>query len=725
MFKQDRCACKPKHAIFKGMVMGESPAASRRVSRRSARRLFVLGAVCAAWAAVFAILAGPLNIVPLELAELSLQDLVVRHGIKTATPANYVLLALDEASLDLSQLDPEEVAADPTLTLMSRQFPWSRAVYAAAIEKILAAGAKTVVLDAHFPLVGEGDAILRETLRRHPGRVAITSLYMDTEMSEGSDAVFFHPPVETIVAPGDAANASVGYANFWPEADKVVRAAHYRMTDADLLGRPGLGGEVRSSLGAVALRQTGLDGRMPSAGLIRFCAPGSFPVVPLWQLFVPETWKANLKDGAVFRDKIVLAGPLAPRFRDFFRTPVGTLPGPEIHLHAMAAAQLDAFYRRATSSFVMASCFVLGAAAFAVSAWIRRPLAALLVLVMVLIAYVIGAFLAYNLAGFLPGLFYPGSTLIMAGLTCFGYDFTLERREKTRVRRSLERYVSRDVVRELLDHESDVLARLGGSRQDVAVLFSDLRGFTAITEHAEPAQLVADLNEYLGAMVEIVFRNRGTLDKFIGDAVMAVWGTVESAGAREDAVRSVRTAVEMLGAVRRMRRQWAARGAPDLRLGIGLNFGPAIFGNIGSELKMEPTVIGDTVNLASRLESLTKRYGVELIASGAVVEHASSEFAFRTIDTVRVVGRSTPVTLYTVPLSNEGELLRPAWLERHEEGWGHYRSRRFDLAVECFASALEEITPDKTLVAMIERCRSLHASPPPDDWEPVVTMESK
>lgn len=706
-------------------AMAGPPIAKKNVPRRSARRLLVLAGICSAWAVIFAVLVWPLALAPLELAELSLQDTVVRHGLKTATPNNFVFLALDEASLDLSQLDPEEIAADPTLTLMSQEFPWSRAVYAAAIEKLLAAGAKTVVLDAHFPLAGDGDGVLRETLQRHPGRVVIASLYMDTEVAVAPDAVFYHPPAETVVAPGDPANAAVGYANFWPEADKVVRAAHYRMTDADLLGQQGIGGEVRSSLGAIALRQVGLSAHMPAAGLIRFCDPGTFPIIPLWQLFVPDTWKANLKDGAVFRDKIVLAGPLAARFRDFLRTPVGTLPGPEIHLHAMAAAQVGAFYRRATSALVMATCFALAAAAFVVSARIRRPLIALFVLALVLAVYVAGGFLAYNFAGFLPGLLYPGGTLIMAGLTCFAYDFSLERREKARVRRSLERYVSRDVVRELLDHESDVLARLGGSRQEVAVLFSDLRGFTAITEHAEPAELVANLNEYLGEMVEIVFRNRGTLDKFIGDAVMAVWGTVDSAGPREDAVRSVRTAVEMLGAVRRMRQPWAQRGAPDLHLGIGLNFGSAIFGNIGSELKMEPTVIGDTVNLASRLESLTKRYGVELLASGPVVELASGEFAFRTIDAVRVVGRTAPVTIYAVALSSEGEACRPEWLGRHEEGWEHYRARRFDRAVRCFEEVLGMIPSDKALRAMVERCRALQASPPPDNWEPVVTMESK
>jgi adenylate cyclase len=237
--------------------------------------------------------------------------------------------------------------------------------------------------------------------------------------------------------------------------------------------------------------------------------------------------------------------------------------------------------------------------------------------------------------------------------------------------------------------------------------------------------LVSDLNEYLAAMVEIVFRHRGTLDKFIGDAVMAVWGTVDSAGRHEDARRAVQTALDMLAAVVRLRTQWATRGAPELHLGIGIHYGPAIFGNIGSELKMEPTVIGDTVNLASRLESLTKRYGVELLVSDAVVEAVGDSFAFRTVDTVRVAGRSEPVTICTPLLNEEGKACRPLWLERHEEGWAYYRARRFDSAVKCFGEVAEKLAGDKVLHAMLERCRALQTTPPPGDWEPVITMDGK
>jgi len=701
----------------------DAPQSIRRTLGRSRQRTCVIFALCALWAVLFAIFAGWLSLGPLELAELSLQDTVVRHGVRAATPTDYVFLALDEASLELSQLEPEEIEASPALTAMAAEFPWSRAVYAEAIEKILAAGAKVVVLDAHFPLPGAGDEKLRATLAAHPGRVVIASLYADTEFSSEQHADLFHPPSDTIL-PTDSAVA-VGFANFWPEPDRVVRGAHYRMSDGDMLGDARVGGEVRQSLGALALQHAGLREDLPAFGLMRFSTPGSFPVVPMWQIFVPDFWSSNLKDGEVFRDKIVLFGPLAARFRDFVRTPVGTLSGPEVHLHAMAAAQLGAFYRRAAPGLVAATCLVMGLLAFGTNLLVRRPLAAFGVLCLLLVGYWGLALLLFNYAAFVPGMFYPSAALVMAGLTAFAYDFSLERREKARVRRSLERYVSRDLVRELLDQDSDFLAQLGGTRKEVAVLFSDLRGFTALSEKADPAVLVSNLNEYLAGMVEIVFRHRGTLDKFIGDAVMAVWGTVGSAGLRGDCVRAVQAALDMLAAVESLSRVWAARGVPGLKVGIGLHHGPAIFGNIGSELKMEPTVIGDTVNLTSRMESLTKRYHQTLLVSDEVVAAVGGEFSFRTIDTVRVVGRQTPVTIWTVPVDRDGQASRPSWLERHEEGWGHYRARRFAEALACFEEALAISPDDYMLLEMAGRCRRLIEEPPGPEWEPVVNLVSK
>ncbi len=705
----------------------------RQVLSRSAKRPGTLLLICAVWTAIFAILAGPVSLAPLELAELSLQDAVVRHGLKNATPENLVFLAVDEASLDLSQLEPEEITASPALTLMAEEFPWSRAVYAEVIEKVLGAGAKVLVLDVHFPLPGDGDDQLRGALEKHRDRVVIASVFEDTESAGGQVGSQFRPPNDSVLPP--KAGALAGYANFWPEPDRVVRAAHFRVSEADFLGdtrlareqargrKTGHPGERRESLGALALRKAGEQRELPPAGLVRFAEPGSFPVLPLYEIFVPALWEANLRQGEVLRDKIVLLGPLASRFRDFFRTPVGTLPGPEIHLHAMAAAQAGAFYRRAAPWAVMATCIAMGVLAFAVSFLLRRPLWALGVLGLSLSGYAAVSLGIYNFAGLMPGLLYPAGTLVLAGLTCFAYDFSLERREKARVRRSLERYVSRDVVRELLDNDSTLLSQLGGTRKEVSVLFSDVRGFSALSEIEDPEEVVRQLNEYFGRMVGIVFSHQGTLDKFVGDAVMAVWGTVTSGGVTEDCRRAVQAALDMLAAAEEMRRGWARESRTELRLGIGINQGPAVFGNIGSEEKMEPTVIGDSVNLASRLEGLTKQYGVPLVLSESVALRVRGAFPLRTLDTVRVKGRSRPVTVYTVPLDAQARPCTPAWLERHEEAWAFYRRRDFSAARAGFAGVLED--GDLAAAEMLRRCRGFEVQPPGPDWEPVVTLESK
>lgn len=691
--------------------------------------------ICSLWTAVFALLAGPLALAPLELVELSLQDAVVRHGVKNAIPDDIVFLALDEASLDLSQLEPEEISASPALSMMAAGFPWSRAVYAEMINKLLGAGAKAVVLDVHFPSRGEGDEVLQRVLEENRDRVAIASLFEDTASGAGHVASQYRPPAKSLLPRDVAPGAVVGFANFWPDHDRVVRAAHYRVAEADFLGdtrlaqrqargrKAGHAGEARESLAAITLRKTGQGDRIPAAGLMRFCEPASFPVVPLYSLFVPALWDANLQGGQIFRDKIVFLGPMASRFRDTFRTPLGTLPGPEIHLHAIAAAKAGAFYRRAAPWAVAMTCAAAGLLAFAVSLLMKRPLAALGILALCLVAGAALALGIYNFADIMPGLFYPAGALIFAGLTCFAYDFSLERRERARVRRSLERYVSRDVVRELLDHDNELLAQLGGARKDVTVLFSDVRGFSALSETADPAELVAQLNEYFGEMVGIVFRHQGTLDKFVGDAVMAVWGTVTSAGPGEDCRRAVQAAIDMLAAADKMRRRWVEESRAELRLGVGLNHGPAVFGNIGSEEKMEPTVIGDSVNLASRLEGLTKRYGMPIVLSESVARLVRGVFPLRTIDTVRVKGRSRAVTVYTIPFDSDMRPDAPDWLARHEEAWVLYRQRDFAAARARFAKVL--VHGDAAVGEMLRRCREFEERPPGPEWDAVVTLESK
>jgi len=190
----------------------------------------------------------------------------------------------------------------------------------------------------------------------------------------------------------------------------------------------------------------------------------------------------------------------------------------------------------------------------------------------------------------------------LGSLFSLGYDFTLERIEKLRTRRTLERYVSRNLVKEILENPGSYYNSMRGVRKPATILFSDIVGFTSMTESADPVQLVSQLNEYLTHMVGVVFENGGTLDKFIGDAVMAVWGNVSSRGVAEDTRAAARAALGMRRELNELNKRWHREGFVPLAVGIGINQGDVLIGNIGSSgahERLDPTVIGDAVNLAS------------------------------------------------------------------------------------------------------------------------------
>jgi len=205
-------------------------------------------------------------------------------------------------------------------------------------------------------------------------------------------------------------------------------------------------------------------------------------------------------------------------------------------------------------------------------------------------------------------------------------------------------YVSKDVYDHLVSDPT--LAKLGGTRREMSVLFSDIRGFTTVSERGQPEEIVHTLNEYFTKMVEIVFAHQGTVDKFVGDMVMALFG----APLPDDkhAEHAVRAALDMIDELGRLNAQWRAEGRPTLDIGVGINSGPMIAGNIGSEQIMSYTVIGDAVNLGSRLESLNKNYGTRIIISEATKEQLIGQYNLKPLGDVVVKGKTKPVAIFQV-----------------------------------------------------------------------------
>jgi adenylate cyclase len=349
-------------------------------------------------------------------------------------------------------------------------------------------------------------------------------------------------------------------------------------------------------------------------------------------------------DPSVFRGKIVFVGTTASGLFDVFETPFshGKMPGSQIHAAVADQILSRRFVRPASLAVrlmtVVAAGLVIGIAATTIPAgW-----ATLATVVYLVIAGWIATWLFAG--GYWLNASQPTLASAFALFGGVGYQYFVEGREKRKMKKLFGQYVSRDVYEQLV--ADPALARLGGQRREMTVLFSDIRGFTTFSEQGQPEDIVHTLNEYFTKMVDIVFRHKGTLDKFVGDMVMALFSAPLDDPLHAD--HAVEAALEMLDALHALNLRWAAEGRPVLDIGIGVNTGPMIAGNIGSAAIMSYTVIGDAVNLGSRLESLNKQYGTRIIISETTKSRLTKDYQFKPLGDVVVKGKSRSVAIFEV-----------------------------------------------------------------------------
>ena len=350
-------------------------------------------------------------------------------------------------------------------------------------------------------------------------------------------------------------------------------------------------------------------------------------------------------DPALFRGKIVFIGITASGLADTFQTPfgaTGTMPGIQIHASVADDILSNRFVRPAGGGALVASVAGVGLAVGLAGVYLAVPWA-------VAAAAAAGAgYLLLAVQLFRQGLWLNVTQPLLAlGLALFGgvaFQYFVEGREKRRIKAIFGRYVSPAVYGRLL--HDPALAQLGGSRREMTVLFSDIRGFTTATEKAQPEALVAQLNEHFTRMVRVIFEHRGTVDKFVGDMVMALFGAPLDDPDHAD--HAVSAALGMVAALGELNRTWAAEGRPPLAIGVGINTGEMIAGNIGSQQIMSYTVIGDAVNLGSRLESLNKEYGTRIIISDATRSRLAGRYELRPLGEVVVKGKTRAVGIFEV-----------------------------------------------------------------------------
>jgi adenylate cyclase len=352
-------------------------------------------------------------------------------------------------------------------------------------------------------------------------------------------------------------------------------------------------------------------------------------------------------DPALLKGKVVFVGLTASGLVDVFQTPFdsrgqGKMPGIQMHASVADSILSNRFITPPRERSRVLATVGLAVMVGLLSAFFPFTTAA------VASAALIAAWTFFAWWSFRTGswinMTQPLVAMSVALFSGTAYQYFVEGKEKRVVKKLFGRFVSRDVYKQLLEHPE--IAELGGKRRDMTVLFSDIRGFTSVTEKGEPEELVAQLNEYFSRMVDIVFRHQGTVDKFVGDMVMALYGA--PLDDPDHAEHAVATAVAMVAELGELNRKWVGEGRASLDIGIGVNSGDMIAGNIGSSSIMSYTVIGDNVNLGSRLESLNKDYRTRIIISDATRARLKGAYAVAPLGEVIVKGKSRPVTIFEV-----------------------------------------------------------------------------
>jgi len=605
-------------------------------------------------------------------------------------------------------------------------------------------GIDASVLDKYAEMV-QWYSLNRVPLNPASGKADFAAL-LDSYQAEGTLYSATVANIPELAPPENNEKTAIGFFNISSDADGVLRRSllvlpfgrsnnpddfdlygslevqtlrlYLGLTTEQLTVNYGPAGIASLQLGDKLTVRPDYLGRM----MINYRGPrGTYPYYS-----IADVVQRNFAPGT-FKDKIVLVGASATGIGDLRTPPYGGIdyPGIEVHANVIDNMLHNGFLVRGAHQIVLDLLLILAlglplgfALAVASARWIWIGLGLLILFTaLVYAAFLHGWWLNFTL---------PAGTLTANVMLVSLYRALIEEKEKRKVRNAFGHYLSPEVIRRLLLNPELVEPR----KTEITVMFSDIRGFTTISEKLDAQELALFLNAYLFDMTRIVFDTQGTLDKYIGDAVMAFWGAPYEDG--QHPVQACTAALKMIQRVRELQKKWAEEGKPALDIGIGLNSGAASVGNMGSSLRYGYTALGDTVNLSSRLEGLNKEYGTHIIANESTYEAVKGAgFLFRELDLIRVKGKLQPVTIYelvaSIPdLQQNGTLTETrARLNRFEEARKLYRARKWSEARREFQSILEQWPGDGPSVVYRKRCEEYSSDEPVGDWDGVFVMTHK
>ncbi len=601
--------------------------------------------------------------------------------------------ALEDRLFTRKDIDPRIVilVIDSESIHSIGQWPWPREVYAQIFAKLskhppLGVGFD-VILSEESRLGKQDDAAFARTLSSTPFPVV-----MPREEN---------PPLLPLPLFREKPTVSLGQVQFVVDPDGVVRSAQladsFAWQNAKLLS-PSLENPPKT----------------PSRIVFRG-APGDFRTVSVLELLTDESVAASLEG------KLVLIGATASDLHDEQVVPTSNgkaMSGVELQAHAIQMLARGESLVPISRGLMMLILLLSALCAGASFIFLSRASNAIATNSLLGIVSLGAALLLFDI-GIIANLLHLALAWIVSTASLFAYRYFITERSRREMRQAFSKYVSRDILEEILRDPSKV--KLGGDEKEATVFFSDVRGFTTLSESLTATGLVQFLNKYLTRMTDIALARRGVVDKYIGDAIMAFWGApLDNPRQAEDAVEA---SLEMIDALAAFNGESAANGEPPIDIGIGLNTGPVVAGNMGSNERFDYTVMGDTVNLASRLESQTKTYGVHILAAEATIKALpEGKYVVRELDKIKVKGKKLPATIYEIAENAKRETVKSI-LPFFNQARDLYYHGEFSRAAELFKKILSDHV-DAPSKLLFERCEHFLAEPP-EKWEGVYEFKTK
>ncbi|OQX24567.1 MAG: adenylate/guanylate cyclase domain-containing protein [Desulfobacteraceae bacterium IS3] len=524
-----------------------------------------------------------------------------------------------------------------------------------------------------------------------------------------------------------------GFFNMFPDQDGVVRRipgvikfrkelyaplsfmAASVYSDAPLSVKVGLYGNIESvKIGEIAV-PTDESGRI----FINYRGGEKhFPHISVTDILRGAISENDLKG------KIVLVGATATGMYDQQVSPFGAVfPGVEVHANIIDNILSKDFLSQPLWLYVFDMVMILCMGLFLGIA--LPPVGVLrgaLTAVSVFTGYVLLCRYLFSDYGLILNMVYPLSVAVFVYVGTTVYKYLIESEQKKFIKNAFSTYLSPSVVEELIKSPAKLV--LGGKEERITAFFSDVEGFTGISERLAPTELVKLLNEFLTEMTDIILKHKGTVDKFEGDAIIAFFGAPNKLDDQEKA--ACRACLDMQKRLSELRELWKKEGRPLLKMRIGLFTGKAVVGNMGSKQRMDYTMMGDTVNTGARLEGVNKVYGTYTLIGEPTCKALDNSFAAREIDSIYVMGKLEPITVYElIGYSQDIDEQTRKSLEHYAAGLYSYRNKEWESAIRCFHAALELTPDDGPSRTMLERCNELKENPPHKDWNGVFVMESK